>query len=221
MIETIFTVVPMAFMLSVGHCIGMCGGFVIAYSSRLSSKSKGVGLIYSFVYQISRVLAYALLGLIAGYFGSIFAVTTKLIGYVYFFIGIFLVILGYALIKRGEILKFIENDKIWTKFLAKPFRNLASKNSILSFAMLGFLNGLLPCGLVYTFIAMAILSGSVIKGVFIMTIFGLSTMPTLIFLSFIANLLNTKFQKTMLYISGTLVMVFGIYSMYKGFVATR
>lgn len=217
----LLAIVPMAFMLSVGHCVGMCGGFVIAYSTRLSSKTKRVAFIYSFMYQISRVFAYAVLGLIAGYFGSLFAMTSKFMGYFHFFIGAFLVLLGYALIKRGEILKFIENDKIWNKFIAKPFKNLASKESILAFGLLGFLNGLIPCGLVYTFIAMAMLSGSVIKGVVIMSIFGLCTMPTLLFLSFISNFLNSKFQKTMLFISAFIVMAYGIYSMYSGFIAIK
>lgn len=221
MIETILTVVPMAFMLSFGHCIGMCGGFVIAYSSKLTSKGKTMAFLYSLSYQMSRILAYVILGLIAGYFGSLFAVTSKFIGFFHFFVGVFLVVLGYALIKRGEILKFIENDIFWSKFLSKPFRNLASKNSFLSFCMLGFLNGLIPCGLVYTFIAMAMLSGSVVKGMFIMFVFGISTIPSLLFLSLISSILNTKFQKIMLLISCIVVITFGLYNMFIGFVATK
>ncbi|QKF65296.1 sulfite exporter TauE/SafE family protein [Campylobacter corcagiensis] len=217
----ILAVVPMAFMLSLSHCIAMCGGFVVAYSAKLNSKTKKLAFIYSFVYQISRVFAYAILGLIAGYFGYLFTITSKFMGYFHFFIGVFLVFIGYALIKRGEILKFLENDKIWSKFIAKPFRNLAAKDSLIAFGALGFLNGLIPCGLVYTFIAMAMLSGSVIKGVIIMTLFGISTLPSLLFLSFISNFLNSKFQKTMLFVSAIIVMAYGIYSMYGGFLAIK
>jgi len=40
MLETALIIAPMAFMLSFGHCLGMCGGFVVAYSAKLSKKSK-------------------------------------------------------------------------------------------------------------------------------------------------------------------------------------
>ncbi|NLY04348.1 MAG: sulfite exporter TauE/SafE family protein [Campylobacter sp.] len=217
--EIIFTVVPTAFFLSFGHCIGMCGGFVISYTAKLKDKSKSVAFGYSFAYHSSRVVAYMFLGLIGGFFGSIFATTSNFMGIFQFIIGAFLVILGVALIKRGEILKLIENDKIWSKFLAKPTKFAMSQTSLSGFCLLGFLNGLIPCGVVYTFLAMAILSGSVVKGIFIMFVFGISTMPTLLGLSFISNALTFKFQKTMLFISGILVVLFGVHSMYLGFMA--
>ncbi|CZE48970.1 sulfite exporter TauE/SafE family protein [Campylobacter geochelonis] len=219
--QTALNIVPMAFFVSFGHCLGMCGGFVMAYSVKLAKKSKFEAFYYSLSFHISRVFAYVLLGFIAGYFGSIFAFSSQIMGYVKFAIGLFLVVLGVALIKRGELLKFIENDKIWKKFFAKPTKFAMQESSFGSFVLLGFLNGFLPCGVVYTFLAMAIMSGSAIKGAFIMVIFGISTIPSMLGLSFVTNLLNLKLKQIMLYISAILIIAFGIYNAYLGFEATN
>ena len=216
----ILNVIPMAILMSFGHCLGMCGGFVIAYNTRLSKKTKFQAFLYSLSYHFSRVLAYTTLGFFAGFFGSFFKINHKFIGFLHFFVGIFLVILAIALIKRGEILKFIENDKLWRKFFAKPTKNAMSNSSIFGFAMLGFLNGFLPCGVVYTALAMAIMSANALYGASLMFIFGIFTMPTMIGFSFLTNLINQKFRNYMFLISACLIFIYGIFLSYKGFMAT-
>ena len=54
-----------------------------------------------------------------------------------------------------------------------------SKNSS-SFYLIGFLNGLLPCGMVYLALTSALATQSVVQGAVIMAFFGLGTMPALI-----------------------------------------
>lgn len=214
-------IVPTAFLLSFGHCAGMCGGFVLAYSVKLNDLNKLKALIYSLSYHLSRIFAYILLGIIAGYFSSIFAISSKFMGYIHFFIGIFFVILGVAFIKRGEILKFIENDKLWKKLFKKPTIIASKMHSLKGLILLGFLNGFLPCGVVYTFLGMAILSKSAFMGAFIMAVFGLSTIPVMITLSFLSNLISFKFKKIALNVSAFIIILFGIYNSYIGFLATN
>lgn len=214
-------IIPMAFLLSFGHCVGMCGGFVMAYSVKLNTKSKFEVFIYALFYHLSRISAYIVLGAIAGAFGSIFAVTARLQGYIYFFVGILLIILGIALIRRGEILKFIENDTLWSKFLGRFTKFAMQSSSLKGFCLLGFLNGLLPCGVVYIFIAMAITSSDILMGSYIMAVFGICTIPVMLLFSTAVNLLSLKFKNTMLLLSAILVIVFGIYNAYLGFMATK
>ena len=210
----------MAFMLSFSHCLGMCGGFVIAYNTKLANKPKSLAFLYSLTYQISRIFAYVVLGGVAGYFGSFFKITRQMQGYFYFAIGVIMVVLGFALLMRGKILAFIENDKIWQKFFAKPMKKAISSKSYASFVLLGFLNGLLPCGVVYTFLTYAIRAQSAWQGAIIMLIFGISTLPVLMSFSAVTNLLNIKFKNIMLTISVILIIIFGIYNAYLGFSAT-
>ena len=220
LLSLVLYIVPTAFLLSFGHCAGMCGGFVLAYSVRLNNLSKFKAFIYSLSYHLFRTLTYILLGVIAGYFSSIFAISSKFMGYIHFFIGIFLVILGIGFIKRGEILKFIENDKLWKKLFKKPTIIASKMHSLFGLMLLGFLNGFLPCGVVYTFLSMAILSKSVFMGAFIMGIFGLSTIPVMLIISSLSNLISLKFKKIALNISAFIIILFGIYNSYIGFLAT-
>lgn len=221
MLETALIIIPMAFMLSLGHCLGMCGGFVVAYSSKLSKKSKFQTLFYSLSYQVSRVFAYVVLGALAGYFGSFFSINREIQGFFHFVLGIFFVIFGVALHMRGKILALIESDKIWKFLFEKPMKFAILHDNYASFLLLGFLNGLMPCGVVYTFLGYAISSESALNGAFVMFIFGISTLPTLVSFSFVTNLLNAKFKNIMLLLSIICIIIFGVYNAYLGFIATH
>lgn len=211
LIATFFT----ALMLSIGHCIGMCGGFVLAYNLKLKNKS----FFYSFnailIYQISRIFTYSVLGAIFGAFGAIFMFNHTAKGFLFFFIGIFMVILGIALITRGKLLEIFEKSKIWDKFGTKIFQK--ASNSKFSGVLLGVLNGLFPCGIVYTFLAAAMMSKSAIDGALILFVFGLGSLPMMIFFANGANFLSVKFKKIMLIISSILIIAYGIYHSFLGY----
>lgn len=210
-------IIPMALLISVGHCLGMCGGFVIAYSSKLAAKSKFLAFIYAISYHFSRVFAYVILGFLVGFFGEIL----KFGGFLFFIVGAFMSFLGVAMFFRGEILAFIENDRIWSKILAKPTKIAMNSDSYFGFILLGFLNGLLPCGAVYSFLSMAMISGSAFEGALIMFIFGIFTIPSLLSVSYVLNLLTIKFKNCMLMLFSFFMIIFGIYYMYLGFMVTR
>ena len=218
--SNLLSIIPMAVLMSFGHCLGMCGGFVIAYNTKLTKKTKFQAFIYALSYHLSRVFAYVSLGILCGFFGSFFKFSQKSLGFLHFFIGILLVIFGIALLKRGALLKFIENDKIWSKFLAKPTKFAMQSDNLSGFCLLGFLNGLLPCGVVYTALAMAIMSADIAQGALIMAVFGICTLPTLLGFSFVINLLGLKFKNTMLTLSAIFIIAYGIYYTYLGFMAT-
>ncbi|MDA3054505.1 MULTISPECIES: sulfite exporter TauE/SafE family protein [unclassified Campylobacter] len=216
-----FAIIPATLMLSLTHCIGMCGGFVIAYNAKLASLSRARAFFFSLVYQICRIFAYIMLGALGGAFGSVIVFSDKTAGFMQFCVGILLIIFGVALLKRGVLLKFIENQKIYNLFLAKPMKFALGREDILGFCLLGFLNGLLPCGLVYTYLAMAIMSHDAMQGALVMAVFGLSTLPALLAFGGVANFISAKFSRAMLYISSFIIIIFGIYWAYCGFILTR
>ena len=57
------------------------------------------------------------------------------------------------------------------------------RRSFRSLALLGLLNGLLPCGLVYVAVAGAVSRGSLRDGIAYMAVFGLGTLPTMLGIS--------------------------------------
>ena len=54
------------------------------------------------------------------------------------------------------------------------------QRSLRSLTLLGMLNGLLPCGLVYVALAGAVSSGGIVSSILYMACFGVGTLPTML-----------------------------------------
>ena len=84
--------------------------------------------------------------------------------------------------------------------------------------MLGLLNGLLPCGLVYFFAIAAASTADPLYGALVMAVFGLSTIPALFSLGFFVGLFKqTKIRDTMIKLSAISVILYGCYTIYNGY----
>lgn len=210
---TLFVTFWVGFLGSFSHCIFMCGGFV-----SLQNLSNGKPNASLLIYQLSRIFAYILLGAFSGAFGSIFIASPKARAVLFFVVGLVLVFIGVALFFRGTLLKFIENERLSRAITAKIF-SLKGKNRLVNFAIFGFLNGLLPCGLVYYFLAQAILAAQPLKGALVMAVFGVSTLFSMLFLSYFLKILGERLRDFMFKISIFIVILNGIYLAFLGFMA--
>ena len=94
-LATILTTITLAISFSLSHCIGMCGGFVVACNLKLNQKSKSTQFILLLSYHLSRVLAYIILGILFGLFGSAALLSGANRGLVIFFAGVILIILAF------------------------------------------------------------------------------------------------------------------------------
>ena len=65
---SIITIISIAFLGSFGHCVGMCGGIVIAYSSTKikSHWTKQVQAFAHLLYSFGRITTYMILGALFG-----------------------------------------------------------------------------------------------------------------------------------------------------------
>ena len=155
-----------------------------------------------------------------GLFGSavIFSGVSK--GLLIFFAGVVLIILAFGIFQRGKLLSCIENQKL-SSLIIPLLGKFRQKNSTISFLILGFLNGLLPCGVVYYFLAMSLGSGSLVNGAIIMAIFGLSTIPVMMGSGWILSTLSTKFKNYINLASFLIMLGYGIYLLYLGFMVLK
>ena len=215
------SILSVAALSSVGHCIGMCGGCALLLSRFLSGKGKKFSLVVIVGYHLARICAYILLGFIFGSLGGVFTLSLAARGYVFFAIGIFMAVLGAALIKRGKVLNFIEKNVFLSKILNEKMKAAIAKNSVLGFLTLGFLNGLLPCGVVYYFLALAIASGSGAKGALIAATFGAVSFFAMSFYALVLKTTSEKFKKHALNLSGAAIIIYGIYLSFIGFTASN
>lgn len=213
------TIFITAFLGSVGHCIGMCGGFILAYSSAKidPAASKYHQTSAHFLYNIGRVTSYIILGAIFGLIGSAFVISLSAWGILLIFVGILMILMGLSLMGKLKFLSKLEVNISKYKIYGVLFRKLIHSKSLLSFYGLGVLNGFIPCGLVYIFGTFALASGSVLSGMLVMAIFGIATIPTLFTFGFIASIIQkSRFKQTALTIASVLVIGYGLFSMVKG-----
>jgi len=163
------------------HCAAMCGPLMLALPVPPGGPTRFI--VGRSVYQLGRVTTYCLLGLIAGVIGqSIFLAglqRTLSIG------------LGVAILFGFLIAKKVSLSAPVVRLVAKLKTAMATQlrqRSFRSLALLGMLNGLLPCGLVYVAVAGAVSRGNVPDGIFYMAWFGLGTVPMLLAVSWSGKL---------------------------------
>lgn len=216
---SLISIITIAILGSFGHCVGMCGGIVIAYSSTKvqSNWDKSKQTFSHILYSLGRVVTYSILGALFGFLGSVTTFNSTTNGIFLIFTGIVMLLVGLSLFGKLKFLTLIEHSVSKKAWYQRSFKKLISSNSLFSFYLLGMLNGLLPCGFVYFFAITAASTGSVLYGALVMSVFGLSTIPALFSLGFFVGLFKqSEFRNLMIKLASIAVILYGIYIIYLG-----
>ncbi|SKA77428.1 hypothetical protein SAMN02745166_00379 [Prosthecobacter debontii] len=156
------------------HCIGMCGPLSCSWA--VSSQPGMAGFMRSTaLYHTGRLLAYGLVGGIAGAAGFI------PLSWAQHGAGIVLpwmMVVAFALVGLG-LDKWLPKPKFLSGSLRKIQEKAFRMKSGTRAALLGFATPLLPCGPLYVMFALALANGSVFKGAEFAIAFGLGTLPLL------------------------------------------
>lgn len=217
---SILSIMTIAFLGSFGHCVGMCGGIVMAYSStKIGNEwSKTKQTLAHVSYSFGRVLTYTMLGVLFGFLGGVIAFSNTTNGLLLLLAGTFMVLAGLSLIGKIKFLTVIEHSVSKSSWYQKSFRSLLHSGTLFSFFLLGMLNGLLPCGFVYFFAITAASTADPLWGGVVMFIFGISTIPALFSLGFFVGLFKQSgFRNIMIKFASIAVILFGIYTLYSGY----
>ncbi len=216
----LLTIATIAFLGSFGHCVGMCGGIVVAYSSiKLGGEpSKGYQAAAHLLYSLGRVTTYTTLGAIFGYIGGVITFNNIANGVLLIVAGIAMVLAGLSLLGKIKFLTIIEHSFSSSGFYKDAFKKILNSKSLFSFYLLGLLNGLLPCGFVYFFAIAAASTASPLYGALVMFIFGISTIPAMFGLGFLTSLASSSsFRNMMMSLSSIAVILYGIFTLYNGY----
>ncbi|TAF57073.1 MAG: sulfite exporter TauE/SafE family protein [Sphingobacteriia bacterium] len=170
------------------HCLGMCGPLVLAMPfQQFAGPQKMVAML---LYHLSRAMAYALLGLVVGSLGWGFQwfgwlqTLSLVLGLLLLFSLLWPRVQKYFSLSTG-FGSTLSNG--WTRFVMKRLQKALQSKSLLGMAWVGFLNGFLPCGLVYMAIAGAMASASAWKAAGFMVFFGWGTLPAMLALVFLGQ----------------------------------
>ena len=217
---SIFSIITIAFLGSFGHCIGMCGGIVMAYTNIKmgDNSSKLSQSISHLTYSLGRVLTYTIFGAIFGALGGVATFSNNANGGLLVFAGVVMILAGLSLLGKIKFLTIIEHSFSSSSIYKKSFTKVLNSKSNLSFFVLGMLNGLLPCGFVYFFAITAASTASAYYGALVMFIFGVSTIPAMFGLGFLTSLFKqTNFRNMMMSLSSIAVILYGAYTIYSGY----
>jgi sulfite exporter TauE/SafE len=199
------------------HCIGMCSGIVGALTSGLSGQlqaSRGQYVAALLAYNTGRISSYTLAGVIAGTLGGQAGQLPWLQGYPVgrILAAVIMILFGLYLGGWWHALLFLERAgaRLWKYIEPLGRRFLPVRNAARAYS-LGLVWGWLPCGMVYTVLALALASGSAAGGAGIMLAFGLGTLPVLLSLGLAFGTLGRVLQHRGLRMAaGGLVIVLGV-----------
>ena len=168
------------------HCVGMCGP--LALSLPINSDDIVAKFFGALLYNVGRVVTYSFLGLLFGIVGRSFA----LFGFQQW-LSIIMgsLILLYLLAGRrfNKVSFSIPGVNNYLSKLRKTIGALYLKRNFNALFLIGLLNGLLPCGMVYMAIAGAVACGNIPGSVIFMAAFGMGTLPVMWAIAFFGNYL--------------------------------
>ncbi|WP_243471425.1 sulfite exporter TauE/SafE family protein [Winogradskyella sp. MH6] len=195
------------------HCVGMCGPIAFMLPVDRSNSFKKVSQIG--VYHIGRLLAYSLIGLVFGLLGkslNLFGIQQQLS----IAIGILMIVV--VLIPYRTFAKY-NLSKPLNKVISKVKSNLGQalkKKTPDTFLTIGFLNGFLPCGLVYMAVFGTIATGSLLQGSFYMILFGLGTVPLMTSAIYLGKFLNQTIKQRIQKAIPVFVVLIGVLFILRG-----
>ena len=174
------------------HCAGMCGPIALALP--VNQASPATVLWSRLLYNTGRITTYALLGLLAGMLGH----TLALAGFqrvLSISSGVLILVVAAASLTYTRINFLNQWLTGFAGVIKRRFKKLFSQRSPRTLFLIGSVNGILPCGFVYLALAAAVSSGNFLSSVGYMLLFGLGTLPMMLFISLAGNFFGLRFNR--------------------------
>lgn len=212
-------------LVSGWHCALMCGGIAAAIERPKAIETPlrvKTELFYlQLIMHLGRITTYVLLGALAAAVGVVvwqqnllpiqrplFALTSLI-----------LIFMGLRLIRLDKSEGLLGGKWLGSKIATYWAKYLGRMASGPSRWFSGMLWGLVPCGLVYSVLPLAFLSGDVVTGAAFMLAFGLGTLPNLLLISkFSAALTQFGQYLWVRYLAATLLFIAGGFGLYRAWV---
>lgn len=194
------------------HCLGMCGP--IAMSIPVNRSSNLTILSGALQYNFGRVITYFVLGIIVGSIG----LTVQTIGILQWLsiaAGIGLILFAW----RKYLGKLFTNHLPEFKFqriIGKGLGRILKSNWPAKLFLIGALNGLLPCGMVYVALLNAMISGNLMDSGLAMAAFGVGTLPAMLMVVFMANKLGAGVKQKAARLVPYLLSIVGLLIVLRG-----
>lgn len=206
------------------HCLAMCGGFLAA----LAGSGSGIKpllpgrvlALRQLPYNVGRIGTYTAIGGLLGAIGSVSLMAVDLLSAqraLFVVANLFLLAIGIGI--------------AWPRDAALPLQRIAAKlfarfaptigllhrhDSFWARCALGGLWGMVPCGLVYGVLPVALFAGGGIEGAAVMLAFGLGTLPNLLAAGWVVSRARTWLDaKSVRYGAAILLTAFALLGIWR------
>ncbi|MFE6506333.1 sulfite exporter TauE/SafE family protein [Nocardioides sp. NPDC057767] len=160
-----------------------------------------------------KITSHALFGALLGAVGSAVQLSPNLRSTVQIVAGLLIIAFGLAQLGVPGFRSFaITLPASWVKLV----RGRAHSTSALAPAILGFASILLPCGVTLSMMALAITSGSPVRGALTMAVFVLGTAPLFTLIGYVAHKAAAAWKGRLALATGIVVLLAGFYTLNGG-----
>src|SRR5262245_23735439 len=195
------------------HCVGMCGGFVLAVSRPGVPLARRVAAPAALL--AGKAATYVLLGAAAGgalvrsgWFASAQAVLAVVAGMLMVVAGLQVA----GVVRELPVGSLFGPDSAYGRAVAAVSN---ARGPAAPFAM-GSLVGLLPCPLVYAFLAAALATGSLLGAMGTMALLGVASMPALALVALFGFGVSPLVRRRIVRVAGVVVIALGVVTVARG-----
>lgn len=220
-----YSSLPVVFLIGLtaglSTCMALVGGLVLGAAARFAEKHPTATTVQKFkphlFFNIGRIVSFVILGGVIGYLGSLFQLSTSVLGILTIIVGLMMLFLGLQLTELFPRLSSV--SLTFPKGISKAL-GLSSQNkkeySHKNAAILGALSFFLPCGFTQTMQLFAMSSASPLVGSLTMGIFALGTAPGLLGIGGLTAIIKGSFAKPAFRFVGVLVVLLAVYNISNG-----
>lgn len=202
---------------SSAHCLGMCGPFALHLAG---AHGRWKVLARQLLWHCGRVTTYIFLGAIVAFFGGLLTwparpevqmVLTWLAGGLMIAMG--LTMLGIRPWRRQ---RRDESSFERQGLLAGLFQQFFANPSAPAALVLGLATGFLPCGIVWSGLALSVQSGSVLTGMATMAALGFGAVPALLALGLAGSVVKASMRRRVSFIGAVFLILLGAATILRG-----
>jgi sulfite exporter TauE/SafE len=191
------------------HCIGMCSGINGAFTLGYGRDR----LFPLLAYHGTRILVYALFGMVGALLGRV-VLQTGIIGKTQ---GLLMILAGIIVVLLGlDLLGLLRKPKPAEPTLQPVRLSLGKSKRSINPVVAGLLNGLVPCGLVFSVAVKAAATTEPLQAGLLMLAFGAGTLPSMGAITLVGSTLGGRLRGNLARFAGFTVVLLGLWTIYEG-----
>lgn len=212
-----YSSLPVVFLIGitagVSTCMALVGGLILGASAnyaKIHPESTGLQKFIPHLYfNLGRIISYFLLGGVIGLLGSVFQLSSSLLGILTIAVGMVMLLLGGQLI---DIFPVLKNYSFTIPKGIARFVGLDHQNP----AIMGALTFFLPCGFTQAMQLYAMSTGSALSGALTMGVFALGTAPGLLSVGGLSAVVKGRSSRLFFKTAGLVVIFLSLFNISNG-----